>query len=305
LETNHDISIGKLTAILLIGVSTFGMAPIMVRFATDTDPLALAALRTGFAVLFLFPFWFPQRKTITELKKQGVSRLLLALTGICLGLHFSFWIASLNYTSVASASVLVTIHPVMLIVAESLLFKQRFHGIVWMGVAVAFGGSALLGLADQSTLDAFPNALLGNSLALTAAVIFVVYFMLGRKIRQYTEWLDYVFYVYLYATITTFVLSVIWLGGLPELSGMALLVGVGLALGPTILGHGSINYAVKYVSPTLLSTLVLSEGVFAAIAAYFIFSEIPSLLSIGAMVIILFGVSLTWYRRVQRPAKQN
>jgi drug/metabolite transporter (DMT)-like permease len=65
------------------------------------------------------------------------------------------------------------------------------------------------------------------------------------------------------------------------------------------LGHGSINFAVKYVSPTLLSTLVLSEGVFAAIAAYFIFGEIPSILSIGAMTLILFGVSLTWYRRVK------
>lgn len=285
---------------LLIGVSTFGMAPIMVRFATDTEPLALAALRTGFAVLFLFPFWFPQRKSISELKSLGISRYLLALTGICLGLHFTFWIASLNYTSVASASVLVTIHPVMLIIAESLIFKRRFKGIVWVGVVVAFAGSALLGIADEASLEAFPNALFGNALALTAAVIFVIYFMLGRKIRQYTEWLDYVFYVYLYATITSLTLAILWVGGVPAISGTALLVGVGLALGPTILGHGSINFAVKYVSPTLLSTLVLSEGVFAAVAAYFIFGEIPSVLSIGAMTIILVGVSLTWYKRVKR-----
>ncbi len=300
MDNQNDVSVGKLTALLLIGISTFGMAPIMVRFATDTDPLALAALRTGFAVLFLFPFWFPQRKSISELKSLGISRFLLALTGICLGLHFTFWIASLNYTSVASASVLVTIHPVMLIVAESLIFKRRFRGIVWVGVVVAFAGSALLGIADDASLEAFPNALFGNALALTAAVIFVIYFMLGRKIRQYTEWLDYVFYVYLYATITSLSLAILWVGGIPAISGTALLVGVGLALGPTILGHGSINFAVKYVSPTLLSTLVLSEGVFAAVAAYFIFGEIPSTLSIGAMTIILFGVSLTWYKRVKR-----
>ena len=300
-----DISTGKITALLLVGISTFGMAPIMVRFAPDVEPLALSALRTGFAVLFLFPFWFPQRKSILELKSLGISRVLLALTGICLGLHFSFWIASLNYTSVASASVLVTIHPVMLIVAESLIFKRRFRGIVWVGVFVAFAGSALLGIADEASLEAFPNALFGNALALTAAVIFVVYFMLGRKIRQYTEWIDYVFYVYLYATITSLILAVLWVGGIPAISGSALLVGIGLALGPTILGHGSINFAVKYVSPTLLSTLVLSEGVFAAIAAYFIFGEMPSALSIGAMIVILAGVSLTWYKRVKRAERRN
>ena len=300
-----DISTGKITALLLVGISTFGMAPIMVRFAPDVEPLALSALRTGFAVLFLFPFWFPQRKSIPELKSLGISRVLLALTGICLGLHFSFWIASLNYTSVASASVLVTIHPVMLIVAESLIFKRRFRGIVWVGVFVAFAGSALLGIADEASLEAFPNALFGNALALTAAVIFVVYFMLGRKIRQYTEWIDYVFYVYLYATITSLILAVLWVGGIPAISGSALLVGIGLALGPTILGHGSINFAVKYVSPTLLSTLVLSEGVFAAIAAYFIFGEMPSALSIGAMIVILAGVSLTWYKRIKRSERRN
>lgn len=300
-----EISTGKITALLLVGISTFGMAPIMVRFATDVEPLALSALRTGFAVLFLFPFWFPQRKTVTELKALGISRFLLALTGICLGLHFSFWIASLNYTSVASASVLVTIHPVMLIVAESLIFKRRFRGIVWAGVFIAFAGSVLLGIADEASLEAFPNALFGNALALTAAVIFVVYFMLGRKIRQYTEWIDYVFYVYLYATVTSLVLAIFWVGGIPHLSGMALLVGAGLAIGPTILGHGSINFAVKYVSPTLLSTLVLSEGVFAAVAAYFIFGEIPSEMSIGAMTVILMGVSLTWYKRVKRPETKN
>jgi len=305
LNNQADISTGKITALLLVGISTFGMAPIMVRFAPDVEPLALSALRTGFAVLFLFPFWFPQRKSIPELKSLGISRVLLALTGICLGLHFSFWIASLNYTSVASASVLVTIHPVMLIVAESLIFKRRFRGIVWVGVFVAFAGSALLGIADEASLEAFPNALFGNALALTAAVIFVVYFMLGRKIRQYTEWIDYVFYVYLYATITSLILAVLWVGGIPAISGSALLVGIGLALGPTILGHGSINFAVKYVSPTLLSTLVLSEGVFAAIAAYFIFGEMPSALSIGAMIVILAGVSLTWYKRIKRSERRN
>lgn len=303
MDYQQDISTGKITALLFVGLLTFGLAPILVRFATDVEPLALAALRTGFAVVLLFPFWFPQRKSVKELKSLGISRMLLALTGVCLGLHFSFWIASLHYTSVASASVIVTMHPVMLIVAESLIFKKQYRGIVWVGVFVAFTGSALLGLADEASLVAFPDALLGNALAFTAAVIFVIYFMLGRKIRQYTEWIDYVFYVYLYATITCAVLVVIWVGGIPAFSGMSLLIGVALALGPTILGHGSMNFAVKYVSPTLLSTLILSEGVFAAIAAYFVFGEIPSILSIGSMTVILIGVCLTWYRRLNRPGK--
>lgn len=299
--TPSEIPTGKVVLFLLVGLTSFGAAPILVRFGTDVDPLVLAALRTLMAVAILLPFWFTRRKKLSELKAQGASPFLMITAGACLGLHFTFWIASLHYTSVASASILVTIHPVMLIVAESLIFNRHFRPLVWIGVFVAFGGSLLLGFADESQqAGLYPNPLLGNILAFLAAVIFVIYFMLGRKIRQQTEWIDYVFYIYLYAAIVCTILSFIWVGGIPYVSFTALLVGLALAIGPTILGHGSMNYAVKYISPTLLSTLILTEAVLAAIAAYFIFDEVPAATSVSAMIIIICGVSLTWTRRLVR-----
>lgn len=220
--------------------------------------------------------------------------------GICLGLHFTLWIGSLHYTSVASASVLVTIHPVMLIVAESLLFKKKFKAVVWVGVFIAFSGSVLLGISDNTYAGQFPNALFGNTLAILAAVIFVIYFLIGRSIRQKTEWIDYVFNVYLYAAITCLILTIIWVGGIPYMSISAIWIGIALAIGPTIIGHGAMNYAVKYVTPTLLSTLILTEAVIAAMAAYFIFNEVPSTFSITAMIVIMTGVSISWSRRLVR-----
>ena len=304
-EANNDYPALKVTLFLIIGLITFGFAPIIVRFATDVEPLALAALRTAIAVLILFPFWYQKRTPLKNLKKHGLHAGLVIGAGFALGLHFTFWIASLHYTSVASASVLVTIHPVMLIVAESMIFKAKFRPLVWGGVFIAFAGSVMLGIADDVNMDLFPDALLGNGLAFTAAVIFVVYFLLGRRIRQHAEWIDYVFHVYLHAAIICTILTFLWVGGIPVISGTGLLAGIALAIGPTILGHGSMNYAVKYVSPTLLSTLVLSEAIFAAIAAYFIFDEIPSLLSITAMMIIITGVVLTWTRRFKYQAKSK
>lgn len=293
-----EIPLFKVVVLLTAGLLTFGFAPILVRFATDVEALTLAAMRTLFAVLILIPFWYPKRVTLRQLKQNGATPFLLMAAGISLGLHFTLWIASLHYTSVASASVLVTIHPVMLIVAESLIFKKNFRPIVWVGVFIAFGGSVLLGIADDTQAGQFPDALFGNTLAFLAAVIFVIYFLLGRRIRQHTEWIDYVFYVYLYAAITCTILAVIWSAGIPFISFTAFLIGIALAIGPTIIGHGSMNYAVKYISPTLLSTLVLTEAVFAALAAYFIFGENPAALSISAMVIIMTGVSLSWTRRL-------
>lgn len=283
-----------------MGLISFGFAPILVRFATDVEPLVLAALRTFFAVILLLPFWSSKGESFTQLKKNGVNPLWLGLAGICLGLHFTLWIASLHYTSVASASVLVTIHPVMLIVAESILFKKSFRSLVWLGVFIAFTGSVFLGIADKTLSANFPFALFGNALAFSAAVIFVIYFLIGRKIRQHSEWIDYVFHVYLYGAITCTILSLFWIGGIPVITTSSMVVGLALAIGPTLMGHGSMNYAVKYVSPTLLSTLILSEAVFAAIAAYFIFDELPSLLSIIAMTTIISGIALTWTRKLIR-----
>lgn len=287
----------RLVLLLSFGLITFGLAPLIVRYAIDVEPMVLASLRTGFAALLLFPFWLYKRRMSGERAEPIDHKGLLLLAGIALGLHFTLWISSLHYTSVASASVLVTIHPVILIVLERVLFKRHFRPLVWIGVLGAFTGSVLLGISNDTQGGLFPDAWLGNLLAFVAAICFVLYFLLGNRIRQQTVWIDYVFYVYSSAALTCVALTLFWVGALPYISGSAVLAGVLLAIGPTILGHGSMNYAVKYISPTLLSTLILTEVVIAALGAWLLFGEVPGLSSLLAMIIIIGGVSLTWTRK--------
>jgi drug/metabolite transporter (DMT)-like permease len=295
---SSTFSSAKLVAILAVGLLSFGFAPILVRLAPGTSPLVLAAFRTGFAVLFLAPFWIRRDRSNPGILQQWSGKTKAALAGIALGLHFACWIASLSYTSVASASVLVTIHPIMLIVVERFFLKRHFSGIVWIGVLLAFGGSTLLSVADQQLAHSqFANPLFGNALAFTAAAIFVIYILLGQQVRQESEWIDYVFQVYSYAAATCLLLAVILGVPLLEIDSRGLWVGAGLAFGPQILGHGSMNYAVKYVSPTLLSTTILAEPLIATVLAWMLFEEVPPVTSILAMVIIMVGISLTWKRR--------
>ncbi len=82
-----------------------------------------------------------------------------------------------------------------------------------------------------------------------------------------------------------------------NISTVGVWVGAGLAFGPQVVGHGSMNYAVKYVSPTLLSTLILVEPLLASVLAFFMFAELPPVASIVAMLIILVGVGLSWRRK--------
>lgn len=291
----------KVFTALALGLTAFGFAPVLVRYAADTSALTVAAVRTVIAFLMLVPVYLYRRNSeaekIAPVTKDG---WLVAFAGISLGVHFILWIGSIYYTSVASASVLVTIHPIMLILVERVLFKVRFAPTVWIGVFIAFTGSVVLGYSDYNAESSFPNPMLGNSMAFAAAAVFVVYFLIGRKVRQNRTWLGYVFPVYGYAALACVVIMFIAEGIPDSLSANAMLVGLGLAIGPQIMGHGSLNYAVKYVSPTLLSTLILIEPLFATLLAFLLFAELPEMLSFAAIGITLTGVLLTWKKDKNR-----
>jgi drug/metabolite transporter (DMT)-like permease len=103
--------------------------------------------------------------------------------------------------------------------------------------------------------------------------------------------------MYSYAILPCIVLLILFGDNPLNIPMIGIWAALGLAVGPSILGHGSVNYAVKYVAPTLLSTLVLIEPIFESSLAYLFFDELPPLFSIGAMVIVLVGVGFTWKRR--------
>lgn len=293
-STEPSFSKFRVLGILAFGIISISFAPILVKLATNASPYLVAMARTSMAFLFLIPFHFAGKK-----KKRTVSKkehLSVVVAGVLLGVHFIAWISSIYYTSVASASVLVTVHPIILILVERFYYHIRFRKAVWFGVLVSFSGSVLLGYSDFDGETIHANPLLGNSLAFAAAVIFSAYFLIGNRIRQNRDWLEYVFPVYGYAALTTLIAYFIMEGFTLEISGMVFLVCLGMALGPQIAGHGSLNYAVKYISPTILSTLILFEPAISSVLAYFLFDEIPLPLSFVGMIVVLTGIILTWSR---------
>ena len=297
-DSEKEFSSIKVYGGLLVGLAAISLAPILVRFAADYSSLLVATIRTVLATLFLLPIYlFKKKKGALIEASSNKEHILVAAAGISLGFHFIAWISSIYYTSIASASVLVCMHPIILIIAERVWLKVNFRLVVWFGVLVSFVGTLMLGFIDVGGQNNFPNAVLGNILAVLAALIFAVYFLIGRQIRQKRSWLGYVFPVYSYAAITCIVVLISVEGFSFEVDSTVLLIGLLLAIGPQLLGHGSLNYAVKYVSPTLLSTLILAEPILASIVGFFVFQELPKKMSLLAMMIILIGISMTWKRK--------
>jgi drug/metabolite transporter (DMT)-like permease len=280
---------------LALGIITFGLSASFVRMAGDADPYLLASGRLGFSLLFLFPFWLRHGTMPSELSKAGIRPYLPVLAGVLLGLHFALWITSVQLTSVAEASVLVTMHPIFLIVLERLVFGRRFSVQIWGGVAIALTGSAMLGFADATNAAAiYPDGTLGNLLAVLAALMFAVYFVIGRSIRTRTGWVNYTFHVYFSAFVTTAVLLLVRNGFHVEITSNDLFICLLLAVGPTLIGHGAMNYAVRYFSATSISTLILVEAGLASLFAFLIFGERPPGITLIAMSVIVAGILLTW-----------
>lgn len=184
MSSSDSFSRLKVYGLLAFGISAIGFSPILVKIATDSSPYLIAAIRTGFAFLLLIPLYWSQKKNSEVRSVSKKEHALVAISGILLGLHLIAWISSIYFTSIASASVLVTIHPIIIIIFERFVFRTKFRGLVWLGVIVAFVGSVIIGYSDYDGNSDYANPLLGNSLAAFAAAIFAGYFLIGNRIRQ-------------------------------------------------------------------------------------------------------------------------
>ncbi|NDJ61332.1 MAG: EamA/RhaT family transporter, partial [Chloroflexi bacterium] len=91
----------RVYVILMIGVFAASLAAIFIRFAQDegVPSLVIAAGRLIISALILTPPVL--RRHRVDLQRLGRRDLLLAtIAGFWLAVHFTFWITSLEYTSV-------------------------------------------------------------------------------------------------------------------------------------------------------------------------------------------------------------
>jgi drug/metabolite transporter (DMT)-like permease len=299
-DADHETSRWPLRVygVLALGVLSFTLAPILVRYARDAPGLAVAVWRTVIAAALLVPgVVLRSRDEIRQFTGRDVG--LILASGVALGLHFIAWIESLYHTSVASSSVLVTTNPIFVAAMGYLILGERLSGRTVGAIGAAVGGAALIGWTDSgAVVEGGDAAWWGNSLALGAAVLVSVYLLIGRVVRQKVSWLAYVGPLYAVAACTA--VAAAWLQDVP-LFGYAprvYLLCAALAVGPQLLGHGSFNYALQYVPAAIVGMLALLEPVGASILAYVLFAEVPPPASVVGMGVVLASVAVVvWVRR--------
>ena len=270
-----------------IGVIAVSFSAILVRFS-EAPSSVIAFYRMLFSCLILLPFFL--KSSIGEIKRINKQNWILCIAaGTFLAFHFILWFESLQFTSVANSTVLVTMQPIFAFLGTYFLFKERvsFGGCV--SIIVAITGSVLISASDFGHKD---GALLGDMLALMACGLATAYFLIGQMVRKNMGLTVYTFIVY---GISTLVLLVYVWGSNLELLNYPKeewYIFILLAIIPTLLGHSLFNWAIEWVSTTKISMAILFEPVGAAILAYYIFKEGISVIQLIGSVLVLAGLSL-------------
>jgi drug/metabolite transporter (DMT)-like permease len=288
-------------AILGASVLVVSFAAILIRVAqTQGVPsMAIAMWRLGIAAIFLSLIVLTRAVTVPgsriELRALSIPTITLAIgSGVFLAAHFASWIASLSFTSVASSTALVTTNPIWIALVSWLVFRERLGPWLIIGIAAAITGSALIFLSDANALAtvAAPNPMLGNGLAVLGSLTVCGYLLLGRRLRQSLSLLTYIWLVYSAAAITLFIVALISGVALTGFTPLAWTCLLGLAIGPQLIGHSGINWALKHVSATFIAIAILAEPVGSAVLAYFFLGERFAPLQLAGFVVLLTGIYL-------------
>lgn len=279
------------SVVLTLGVVAISCAAVLIRLA-EASPLVVAAYRMVIAAAVLLPISLLRVPAELSLLVKREWKLL-SLAGLLLALHFGLWIASLSYTTVASSVVLVTATPLFVAIASWLLFGERLRRATFAGIAISLGGALLIGHVGWQQGELAHS---GNILALLAAVAMAGYLLIGRRIRRTAGLLAYSTVVF---SASALVLVVVVLATATPLRGYsaatygALLA---LALVPQVVGHVSLNWALRYVSATMVTIAVLGEPVGASVLAWLVLQEAPVILEIAGAALMLLGIAVAFLR---------
>ncbi len=254
--------------VMTVALVSVGHAAIFVRIA-DADPIVIAAFRLGIAAAVLAPvtliFARSELRTLTRRQLR-----LIAGAAVFLALHFATWIASLDFTSIANAVVLVTLNPVWLALYGLIILRVQPGRGTWLSIALAVAGSVIIAAGSAAGGS---TSLFGDLLALAGGIFIAGFLLLAQRARQSVALLPFVTLVYGAAALLLWIVVIAL--GLPVAGLSATTYGalIALALISQVIGHTGINWAVRAIPPTLLALAILGEPVLAALFGWAYFGE--------------------------------
>ena len=273
---------------LVVGVISVSASAIFVKLCTSPSGV-IAFYRLFFTVLFMLPMVLTKQH-ITELRQITKKDWFFSIVaGVLLAFHFILWFESLNYTSVASSTVLVTLQPIFAFIGTYLFFKEKLSGKAILSGLIAVAGSVIISWGDFRISG---SALFGDFLSLIGCALVTAYLLFGQNVRKRLSLITYTFVVYLISALTLLIYTIAAGQSLFPDKSSDWVYFILLALFPNLLGHSLFNWSLKWLSTSTISMAILFEPVGATILAYFLLRENVVWSQLVGGAIVMAGISL-------------
>ena len=290
-------------ALSLLGISFAGP---LVQLST-AHPVTIAVWRLGFSLVIVAVFLVATGEWRQWKRLRPQQTGLAVAGGILLALHFWAWNASIHLTTIAASVTLVSLQPAIVAALSALTLREAPSTRQIAGIAIAIAGAFVIAAPDLAAglSPAGNRPLLGNALAASAALTAALYYTIGRSLRAYVGVWAYVSIVYAAAFSSLVVIALLGAVPVTPQPPREIAIFAALAVGPMLLGHTGMNWALKFLPAYVVNLTVLGEPVGATLLGAVLPSirQIPSVVTLVGGAIVLGGVIVASGRSNSAPAR--
>ena len=272
--------------LLYVALATlmFSTSAVFIRWTAPVSPYVITWGRLVVATLTVAALALFSRQPI-RLGRADIPRFLL-FGGIAAA-HFVCYIASLSYTTIAHALTLAYTAPVFITLFSALLLREPIPRWKYAGILVAVVGVAILA-GFEPRFDR--KMLIGDALALGAALAYGFYSIAGRSQRDRYPLLTY--------SLAVYIAGALWMTpvALPVMSEgwgwRQVLALVALGIFPLGLGHTLYNAALRRTHATYVNLVASQEVTGGILLGWLLLGErLTWNAGVGAAVTLL-GIAL-------------
>lgn len=277
-------------AAVVIAVCAISSSAPLVAFAA-APALAMGFWRTALAAGALSPYALVRRRGELRAMVRGPARreaVFCVLAGVALAAHFAAWLPAAKLTTAAAATALGATQPVW----QGLIARVQgrpLTALTWCGIGLAVPGAVVATGADFAVA---PRAVAGDLLAMAGGAGMAVYTAFGERARTTTSTISYTWICYAVCALllgAVCLVAGVPLAGFPPTAWLAIL---GLTVGAQLLGHSMFMYALRRISATTVSILVLLEVPGATLLAWLWLGQAPRPAALAGLALLLVGVAV-------------
>lgn len=254
--------------VLLLAAALLGLAPILVRLS-ETGPAAAGFWRLLFAVPILLALTARPNGSGARTGWGRPSKWMV-LAGLFFAADMSFWHYGLVMTSVANATVLCNLTPVVVTLFGWIVFKEAPGRLFMLALGLAMGGAVAMAFGANGQQGT--NPLIGDLLSVSVTFWYSGYFLAVKAARvragamQVTLWMSIVGVPIMLAVALALGEEVLPAAG----AGWAACIGLGFV---HVAGQGGIAWALGKLPASVTAVTILIQPVVAAILGRVVFGE--------------------------------